>query len=74
MTPILRFSRGTILNGCGGCPPAGCARSHVEIRAATFCTTHELRTADLWKVISKFGKGNGQAFIILSAFQVSLRY
>ncbi|XP_026323214.1 uncharacterized protein LOC113232650 [Hyposmocoma kahamanoa] len=68
VTPMLRFSRGTVINGCGGCPAVGCARSHVEIRAATFCTAHVLSASNLWKVAVKFGKSS-EIFIIHSSFE-----
>lgn len=71
ITPILRFTRGSVLSSCGGCASVACARAHVEIRAATFCTAHVLMAKDLWKVALKFGRGNGQNFILLSSFEVS---
>ncbi|XP_072937279.1 uncharacterized protein [Epargyreus clarus] len=68
MTAILRMTRGTILSPCGPCPVAGCARAHVEIRAATFCTAHVLKAIDLWKIVVKHGIDNRQGAIILASF------
>lgn len=69
-TAMLRMIRGTILSPCGGCPVAGCGRAHVEIRAATFCTAHVLRSPDLWKTVVKYGRENGQGATVLGAFYV----
>ncbi|CAH2065836.1 unnamed protein product, partial [Iphiclides podalirius] len=69
-TAMLRMSRGTVLGPCAGCPPAGCGRAHVDIRAATFCTAHVLRAGDLWRTAHRFGRSNGQAAVILASFYV----
>ncbi|CAH2105087.1 unnamed protein product [Euphydryas editha] len=71
-TAILRLIRGTILSPCAGSPVAASVRAHVEIRAATFCTAHVLTTTDLWKIVVKYGKGNGQGAIILKSFNEHL--
>ncbi|XP_060803672.1 uncharacterized protein LOC106136834 [Amyelois transitella] len=67
-TPILRMTRGTVLSPCAGGVVAACARSHVMIRAASFCTAHVLHVADLWRVALKYGKTNYQSEAILEAF------
>lgn len=69
-TAMLRMIRGTILSPCGGSPVAGCGRAHVEIRAATFCTAHVLRSQDLWKTVVKYGRENRQGATVLGAFYV----
>ncbi|XP_049867031.1 uncharacterized protein LOC126367521 [Pectinophora gossypiella] len=67
-TPILRFTRGSIMNPCGGCVEVAGSQAHVAIRAATFCTAHILKTSDLWRVAAKYGRINGQSFILHSSF------
>nr|XP_026490492.1 uncharacterized protein LOC113396668 [Vanessa tameamea] len=67
-TAMLRMIRGTILSPCAGSPVTACGRAHVEIRAATFCTAHVLNTADLWRIVLKYGKMTGQGASALRTF------
>ncbi|KAJ0181553.1 hypothetical protein K1T71_002275 [Dendrolimus kikuchii] len=71
-TAILRMTRGTILSPCGAVAAAGCGRAHLEIRAATFCTAHVLKAADLWRVALKYGRNSKQTAIILDTFNEHL--
>ncbi|KAI8427394.1 hypothetical protein MSG28_001947 [Choristoneura fumiferana] len=68
ISPMLRFTRGTILTPYGVCT-AGGGRAHVEIRAATFCTAHVLRAEDMWRIALKHGRDTGQNYMLLSELQ-----
>ncbi|XP_028156591.1 uncharacterized protein LOC114350134 [Ostrinia furnacalis] len=71
-TAVVRMTRGTAVAGCGGSAAAACARAHVEIRAATFCTAHALHAPDLWRVANKYGHDTHQTQIILASFNEHL--
>ncbi|XP_053601996.1 uncharacterized protein LOC128670384 isoform X2 [Plodia interpunctella] len=71
-TPILRMTRGTVLSPCAGGVVAACARSHVMIRAASFCTAHVLDVDKLWRVALKYGKNNSQNEVMIEAFNLHL--
>ncbi|CAH0700904.1 unnamed protein product [Spodoptera exigua] len=67
-TPILRFTRGTVLTPCGCAAAAAVGTSHLAVRAATFCTAHVLTAADLWRVITKHASSQDHAGPILASF------
>ncbi|XP_028156594.1 uncharacterized protein LOC114350138 [Ostrinia furnacalis] len=71
-TAVVRMTRGTAVAGCGGSAAAACARAHVEIRAATFCTAHALHAPDLWRVANNYGHDTHQTQIILASFNEHL--
>lgn len=70
VTAILRFTRGTVLNPCGGAVAAAACKSHLTVRAATFCIAHVLNAADLWRVVLKYSAHQNHGKPINSAFQV----
>ncbi|KAF9824774.1 hypothetical protein SFRURICE_015607 [Spodoptera frugiperda] len=67
-TPILRFTRGTVLTPCGCAAAAAVGTSHLAVRAATFCTAHVLTAADLWRVVNKHAVSQDHAGPILASF------
>ncbi|CAB3248116.1 unnamed protein product [Arctia plantaginis] len=69
VTAILRFTRGTVLNPCGGAVAAAACKSHLRVRAATFCTAHVLNAADLWRVVLKYSAHQNHGKPINSAFK-----
>ncbi|XP_063630409.1 uncharacterized protein LOC134801742 [Cydia splendana] len=64
VSPMLRFTRGTILTPWGGCA-AGGGRAHVQMRAGTFCAARVLRARGLWRAALRL-RGSGQARLMLN--------
>lgn len=69
-TAVVRMTRGTAVAGCAGNLAAAAARAHVDIRAATFCTAHELHGPDLWRVALRHARGTDQQQIMRDSFEV----
>ncbi|XP_047041519.1 uncharacterized protein LOC124645707 [Helicoverpa zea] len=67
-TPILRMTRGTVLTPYGCAVAAALSRSHLAVRAATFCTAHVLRARELWRVVTKHSASQDHAGPILASF------
>ncbi|KAL0848811.1 hypothetical protein ABMA28_013236 [Loxostege sticticalis] len=68
-TAVVRMTRGTAVAGCAGNLAAAAARAHVDIRAATFCTAHELHGPDLWRVALRHARGTDQQQIMRDSFE-----
>ncbi|XP_063370371.1 uncharacterized protein LOC134658649 [Cydia amplana] len=64
VSPMLRFTRGTILTPWGGCA-AGGGRAHVQVRAGTFCAARVLRARGLWRAALRL-RGSGQGRLMLN--------
>ncbi|XP_063358854.1 uncharacterized protein LOC134648294 [Cydia amplana] len=72
VSPMLRFTRGTILTPWGGCA-AGGGRAHVQMRAGTFCAARVLRARGLWRAALRL-RGSGQARLMLNELRVRKEY